>query len=51
MNMGQIKRAEVTDSEWSEIGDASFSLFFKFALEYINKKIQINQEGLKLSEI
>jgi hypothetical protein len=50
MNIGQIKRAEMTHSGWSETGDASLSLFFKFALEYISKKIQVNQEGLKLNE-
>jgi hypothetical protein len=40
-----------TYSEWSVTGDASLSLFFNFALGYISKKIQINEEGLKLNGI
>jgi hypothetical protein len=33
---------------WKE-GDALLPLFFNFALEYVIKRVQINQVGLKLS--
>jgi hypothetical protein len=45
----QAKIWQVSYSEWPEEGDTLAPLLFSFAVEYAIKRIQKNQEELKLN--